>query len=368
MRILVSAITYYPTVGGADDFARSIAEGVAARGHQVAVVTSDLEQHVSGKRLVETRSMELNGVRIVRCRSVNLPGHVYPVWPGFFRRVREFRPDLIHAFGLGYWSVDAPALTGRLPVLVSPTGGRYRTGRLYDLMRTTLLKRVESAPLWTALSESERGALRRDHPSARSIRILSPSIVPADWETIRPDPFPDVPREGRILYAGRLSKDKGIDDLLEAFRAARARRPAALAIVGPDYGYGRPTEEEGVHFAGTLDREALLAAYQNSELLVLPSFHEGFGIVLLEAMAAGKPVVAYANTSMPELCRDGVNGIAVPTGDRTALGEALAGLLGDAALRIRMGEAGRRIALEEYSRERMLDTVIALYRETLGAY
>jgi phosphatidylinositol alpha 1,6-mannosyltransferase len=368
MKVLVSAITYYPTVGGADDFARSIAEGVAARGHEVLVVTSDLEQHVSGKRLADTSPTNLAGVKIVRCRSVNLPGHVYPVWPGLFGRIRDFRPDLIHAFGLGYWSVDGPALHGRRPVLVSPTGGRYRAGRLYDLMRATLLKRVEAAPLWTALSESERGALKQDHPAAPEIRILSPSIVPSDWETVRPDPFPQLPRDGRILYAGRLSKDKGIDDLLEAFRVVRERYPASLAIVGPDYGYGPPPEEDGVYFAGTLDRESLVAAYQNSDLLVLPSYHEGFGIVLLEAMVAGKPVVAYANTSMPELCRDGINGTAVPTGDRGALADALAKLLGDAGLRQRLGLAGRRIALEEYARDRMIDTVIGFYRDTLAGY
>jgi glycosyltransferase involved in cell wall biosynthesis len=155
---------------------------------------------------------------------------------------------------------------------------------------------------------------------------------------------------------------------VEAFRAAREVHPASLIIVGPDYGYGPPPSGDGIHYAGTLDRKTLVAAYHHCDMLVLPSFHEGFGIVLLEAMAAGKPVIAYANTSMPELCRDGVNGIAVPTGDRAALGDAIAQLLASASLRARLGSAGRAIAFEEFGRERMVDTVIALYRETLSAH
>jgi glycosyltransferase involved in cell wall biosynthesis len=359
MRVLISAITYHPTVGGADDFIRSIAEGLVERGHTVRVVASDLLQHVSGEKLEATETRRLNGVEIVRCPSMRIPGHLYPFWPSFFARVREFEPDLVHGFGLGYWSADAAGrLARRLPVVISPTGGRYRSGRLYGLLRAFLLSRTEEAPIWTALSESEKTSLREEHSSVRRIEILSPSIRREEWGKERRDPFPTIPKGNRIFYAGRLSTEKGLGDLFRALHIVRRSIDAHLIVTGPDCGFGRPPKWEGIHDAGILDREKLIAAYQHTDLLVLPSSHEGFGIVLVEAMAAGKPVIAYDNTSMPELCRDGENGLLVSTGDVEALAAAIWKILGSPALRDRFGAAGRARALGEFARERMLDKLL----------
>lgn len=359
MRVLISAVTYHPTVGGADDFVRSVAEGLVERGHTVRVVASDLLRHVSGAKLDDRAPRRLHGVEIVRCRSLRIPGHIYPFWPGFFARAREFKPDLVHGFGLGYWSADAAARLGPgLPVVISPTGGRYRAGRLYGLMRRLLLDRTEAAPVWTALSESERSSLRAEHPAVRRIEILAPAIRRAEWESRRADPFPALPKGNRILYAGRLSIDKGIGDLLRAVQLVRRSMPAQLVIVGPDYGFGAPPQWAGIHYAGVLEREQLIAAYQHSDLLVLPSSHEGFGIVLLEAMAAGKPVIACDNTSMPELCRHNENGLLVRTGDVEGLAEAIWKILGSPEHRARFGAAGRARAFGELERERMLDRLL----------
>ncbi|MEK8024013.1 MAG: glycosyltransferase family 4 protein [Candidatus Hydrogenedentota bacterium] len=366
MRVLISCITYHPTVGGADDFVRSIAEGVAAARHEVLVVASDLQQHVAGVKLADIRPRRMNGVRIVRCQSRNMPGHVYPVWPGFFSHAKSFKPDVVHGFGLGYWSADAAArLRSSCPVIISPTGGRYRSGRLYGLLRASLLKDTLQADLWTALSLDEREALREAHPGSPRIEILSPSIVPAEWTRERLDPFPDVPRP-RVLFAGRLSRDKGVFDLIEAVGLARRTCEARLLIVGPDYGAGELPPSDGVHYAGELDREKLVAAYQHCDLLVLPSYHEGFGIVLLEAGAAGKPVIAYDNSSMPELCRHNENGLLVETGSVEALGSAIASLLSNPSLAGRMGARGREIAFRDYSRSAMVERVLGYYKEALG--
>lgn len=363
MRILISAITYHPTIGGADDFIRSIAEGLANRGNEVLVVASDLEQHISGKKLADCQERELGGVRVRRCRSVNLKGHVYPVWPGLYREIRSYRPDVVHAFGLGYFSADGPCgVPLDAPVIVSPTGGRYRSGGLYSLLRRTALRLTERAKFWTALSRSEQYTLRRDHPNSPPVRIVSPSVDPGEWSEERPDPFPEIGPGKRILYAGRVTKDKGIEDLV----AAAVGLDAQLLLVGPDYGYVPPTMPN-VRLMGPLDRDRLLAAFQNCTAFVLPSRHEGFGIALLEAMAAGKPVVGYDNTAIPELVRDGINGRLVRTGDVAGLRDALLEILGDPLRAESMGARGRTRAFGEFSRAEMIGRVLSCYREALVA-
>lgn len=353
MRILISAVTYYPTVGGADDFVRSIAEGAAARGHDVLVVASDLLQHVAGIRLKDSGEALVNGVRVVRCRSVNLPGHIYPVWPGLFAHVRRFKPDVIHGFGLGYWSADAAALyRKKIPVIVSPTGGRYRSGRLYGVLQR-LFSGTREVP-WTALSLSEKEALRAP-------LMLAPSIMPEEWLGERPDPFPHIPKGRRVLFVGRLCRDKGIFDLL----AAKPATDSQVILAGPDYGAGEIQVMEGVHRVGALEREKLVAAYQHADVVVLPSYHEGFGIVLLEAMAAAKPVIAYDNTSMPELVRHGENGLLVKTGDIEGLAAGINALLADGK---EYGIRGRARAFKDYGRNEMVSRAIAHYRAALARH
>lgn len=368
MRILLSTITYFPTIGGADDYVRSIARGLRDRGHEVAVITSDLEQHVAGRRHPPGTPDVVDGIPVTRCTSRRLPGHVYPFYPAFFRAARAFRPDLVHGFGLGYWSADAAAsLSPRLPVVISPTGGRYRAGRLYGILRRYLFTRTRRVPAWTALSWSERSQLvaecAPDHPP---ILMLPPAVDLAEFTAPHPDPFPGVPVTGRLLFAGRLSRGKGVVDLLEAFERVRALRPATLILAGPDYGLDVSLERPGVVVAGALSRERLVAAYGHCDLFVLPSYHEGYGIVIAEAMAAGRPVIAYANSSQPELCRDGVNGTLVPTGDTARLAQAISALLDDADLRARLGGAGRRRALDEFGLDRLIDRVESIYRAVLS--
>jgi glycosyltransferase involved in cell wall biosynthesis len=97
----------------------------------------------------------------------------------------------------------------------------------------------------------------------------------------------------------------------------------------------------------------------------MPSIWEGFGLVLLEAMAAGKPIVASRTATIPEVVLDGETGVLVPPGDAAALAEALAQLASDAELARRMGEAGRERLRQHFSIDKMVGDTEMLYRELL---
>ncbi|RMH55411.1 MAG: glycosyltransferase family 1 protein [Candidatus Hydrogenedentota bacterium] len=364
MKILISCVTYHPTVGGADDFARMIAEALVGEGHTVRVVCSDLERHIAGIRVAKDAPAELNGVTIRRCRSFNPPGHVYPLWPSLGREVRRFGPDLIHAFNLGYYSLDGVMKFRKtVPIVVSPTGGRPPRGRLYPLLRWGADGALAECPVWTALSLHEKSLLEEMYPSVNGIRLLAPTILPEEFEQDYRDPFPGVAKGRRVLFAGRLSRDKGLDDLLWVAREGCPE--AEYLIAGPDYGYKNIARDPNVRVLGALTRTELVAAYRHCDLFVLPSYHEGFGIVLLEAMAAGVPVVAYDNSAQPELCRDGETGVLVPTGDRKALAAAVKRLLEDSEMRKRLGACGRKLARETFSRDQMKVRLKEIYKRAL---
>jgi len=155
----------------------------------------------------------------------------------------------------------------------------------------------------------------------------------------------------RILFVGQCAEYKGVEFLLRAFPVLSDQQ-ATLDVVGdiaaePEY-FTRLKHsvqelelQDRVTFYGHVNnREILAQFYKRADVFVLPSLVEGFGIVLLEAMSFGLPIVATRAGSIPELVKDGVNGLLVPPADPTALAEAIERLLDSPVLRKQYGQAG----------------------------
>jgi len=153
-----------------------------------------------------------------------------------------------------------------------------------------------------------------------------------------------VPSEGDyLMFAGALGPHKGLDVLLEAWAGLEPKMPLVLAgIRRPDTPRSFP---DGVIVAEEVPHEDVLRAWGHCVVAVVPSvWPEPVGTVALEAMAAGRPVVASAVGGLADVVVDGATGIVVPPGDAAALRSAIRQLLADPALRARMGGEGRKRA------------------------
>ena len=189
--------------------------------------------------------------------------------------------------------------------------------------------------------------------------------APAHWDKLRivhcgiePARYDGAPGgTGPILFVGRLAAVKGVPVLMEALEPICGKAPELkVSFIGD--GPERPAIEAAckgfphlskvVTFHGYLGQEEVAKALGSASMLVLPSFAEGVPVVLMEAMAAGKPVVATNVGGVTELVRDGVSGRVLAPGDVDALRTAIDGLLNDAAARERMGAAGRETVTAEY--------------------
>ncbi len=197
------------------------------------------------------------------------------------------------------------------------------------------------------------------------LRVV-PNFVP-----VASVPPRDAPGEG-VLYAGRLSPEKGVDVLIEA----AARRPGLRVEIAGD-GPARPELEAlaaarglggRVRFHGHLPPEELARLRRRCAVAAVPSrWHENMPLVVLEAFAAGLPVVATDLGGLPELIEDGVDGRCVPAEDPEALGEALEALTGDPARALAMGRAARAKVERGFTPERHLERLDAVYREAAAA-
>ena len=173
------------------------------------------------------------------------------------------------------------------------------------------------------------------------LRIVHCGVDPARYAA----PAPEPGRTFRLLFVGRLTPIKGIRVLIKAIEQARAvRADIELTLVGD--GEDRAWVEAeaarlgGITCLGFRSQDEVAEALRGSDALVLPSFAEGVPVVLMEAMAAGRPVIATRVGGVSELVEDGVAGLLTAPGDEQGLAHAILRLAADPELRRRMGEAG----------------------------
>jgi glycosyltransferase involved in cell wall biosynthesis len=169
-----------------------------------------------------------------------------------------------------------------------------------------------------------------------------------------------------VLCAAAWLSDqrKGLNYLLEAMKGLRIDAPITLVSVGAQ---PEAVKTEENHIAlGSISSERLLSfAYSVADIFVMPTLAEAFGLVALEAMACGVPVVASDVGGIPDFVRPQQTGLLVKPGDAGGLRQAIALLLGDPGLRERLSRAGRAVAVEEFSLATQAGRYIQLYSELI---
>jgi glycosyltransferase involved in cell wall biosynthesis len=231
------------------------------------------------------------------------------------------------------------------------------------LVRLTL----ERADAVIALSESWRAYLARIVPAARLVVI--PNMVDADAVQAGIERSGAARIPGRILFLGEIGKRKGIYDLVCALAQIAAAQPHARLVAG---GSGELEEvrrlarelgvERHLELPGWVDGEAKARLLAEAAIYVLPSHNENLPVSILEAMAAGLPVVSTRVGGIPDAVRHGSEGLLVMPGDKEALADGVLRLLGDPQLGSRMGAAARRRAAAEFSPAAVLGALERLYR------
>ncbi len=190
------------------------------------------------------------------------------------------------------------------------------------------------------------------------IEIIPPGVDLAGWDRV------EQPRSGlpQVLFVGGDFARKGGDSVVEWFRQ-RGRGLCELRIVTSDPA-ATALEAPDIHVHRDLrpNSQALRQLYWRSDLLVLPSRSEPFGIACVEALAASLPTVVTAVGGLTDIVEDGVNGYVIPPGDAQALDAALQALLRSPERRLSMGAAGRRMALERFDAERNGRRFLALIK------
>ena len=374
MRVLEVTQRFRPAIGGVEDHVGRLSRELRRAGIEVDVATSDLLRDRPFLRLASRSDADEPGVhRHAALPIAPLPHGLGIVAPGMVRETLASRADVVHAHAFGYpptWAAALRHAFGRGPVVITPHSDEGGGGRLSASYGRVMARwTVGHADGVIALTEHERELLvRREVPRER-IHVIPNGVDLPEFEHLGAR----AADSGgfRVLFVGRLyTAQKGLDTLMGALDLLGP--PAELRLAGEDWGAGESItrwaesrrEPSSVKLLGMISRSALLEEYRSADVLVLPSRFEPFGIVLLEAMAAGLPVVASRVGGIPEIVDDGRTGLLVPAGAPDRLADALRTLREDSALARRFGAEGRR-RVERFSWARLGPRFVELFRELI---
>ncbi len=303
------------------------------------------------------------------------------------RLIRRVRPDIVNASTpkagllgmMGAWLCRKPHRVYVVRGLrYESASGRSRT-LLRGLERTAM--RLATTVVFNSPSSRSIAELDGLLPAGRGQVLGAGSGNGIDTTRFDNRPLRDEARVALQLpatapvigFVGRLTRSKGITDLVAAFATVRDRVPGAQLLIVGDYEEGEPLADDvraavdtdpDVHHLPT--RSDVGSVYAALDVLAFPSFREGLPNVPLEAQLCAVPVVAYAATGTVDAVQHGVTGVLVPTGDATGLGEALVSLLADPSLRHELGSSARAWVQTEFARERVWTALLEVYRAELG--
>ena len=378
MRIAIFASAFHPHMGGVEELCRQLAHEYQARGLEVIVLTNRWPRDLPASEFYESIPVFRPAMRtpdggwksklsyVLTTRAVQRQTRAI---------LRQNRIDLVHVQCVGcnafYAAKAAEAL--RLPLVVTLQGelSMDATGLFHRsaFARETLRWVVAQAAAVTAcsrqtLSEAEEFL---GTPLGSKGRVIYNGIKAEDFGKVTPFASP----RPYVFGIGRHVTQKGFDVLLRAM--ARVFRQTAwpgelmLAGDGPEHARLQALAAElgiadRVVFPGKVERVNVPSLFAGCEFFVLPSRHEPLGIVNLEAMAAGKAVVATRVGGVPEVVAEGFNGLLVAPENPEEMGEAIFKLLQDKGLGTKMGGCGRAKA-----REFTWDAIAAQYLQVYEA-
>lgn len=379
MRVLMLSWEYPPVVvGGLGRHVHALATRLAAQGHDVIVLCrqetgTDATTHPSTDDVTER-------VRVVRVAED--PPHLaferdlvawtlgmgHAMIRAAHDLLRSWRPEVVHAHD---WLVTHPAIAiaDLLGVPLVATMHATEAGRHSGWLSQALNQQIHSVEWWlanradalvtcSAAMRTEVAQLFDLEPT--DIAVIHNGIETDGWRVGAREIADMRRRYGRtdvplLLFFGRLEWEKGVQDLIAALPKIRALHPGARLVVA---GKGRQEAElvatarkhrvrRAVEFVGHLSDRELRAALAAADAVVLPSRYEPFGIVALEAAAAGAPLVASTAGGLGEVVVDGRTGVSFPPGDVPAIANAVDTVLRDpAAARSRALAARDRLAVD----------------------
>ena len=315
--------------------------------------------------------------------SALVPGYVAAGTLAARRLARTGRFDVVHSF----WPLPhgifglAASRAGNIPLVCTFFGVELRWVRTQlpffaPLMRTI----IRHSDAITAISGHTAAEVRRLVPDAEMVMVPFGAAIAPDTRTEEINPLSEKGRPFRLLFVGRLVQRKGVEVLLDAIALLRAERAVHLSVVGDGPllgGLRQRAAELGitplVDFTGFVPAEDLSRRFSECDAFVLPAVEdakgdvEALGVVLIEALLHGTPVIASASGGIPEIVLHEETGLLVRSGDSTELASAIRRYIDDPSFARRLALQGQQHVKARFSWDTIIGTLADTYHRVVAA-
>ena len=337
----------------------------------------DIELHIItvGTKNEKIKTGDLN-ILVIK-KSLPYPFSIPSLVQSLRHKIIEINPDIVHAHGsLPPYSTAAVLVRNRYRTLLTVHGIVAKEFKFYKGIqfifgvlhhKPTERHVVSKIPNIIVVSLHAKNLI--GYMTNSKIHVIPNGIDFEDFQNIRP--HKSIERS-HILFIGNLVKVKGINSLIKAIPNIKKAIPNIRVLIGGTGPQEKELEkrvkklniEENVNFLGFVSGNEKYSYYKSADLCVVPSVYETFGIVCLEAMACGKPVVASNVGGIPFVVKDGETGLLFECGNAKDLAEKILILLENKKLREKMGKAGRERA-EEFTWDKIAEQTVEVYKEIL---
>ena len=372
MKIHYVAPHFHPEIGGVEDHVLRLSRHLVVEGYEVTVHTSRIT--LGGTSLPPEEV--LDGIMIRRYK----PGLRLGYYATTFRpRIGE--GDILHCHGYAFMPNDfairhyggrmGTVFTTHHGVRMTPPSLRARLlRRIYDIRGLATLRKADR--VFTSSKDDRQWLLERNLLETKVVvvpdGISDEAFLPGDRSVAV-----KFGLRNYVVFLGRLHWEKCIDHLLQAV-AKLSRKDLQVAVVGPDAGAltellraaGRLGLRDSVKFLGKVSQEEKKGLLAGCAVLVLPSLYEAQGLVILEAWAQGKAIIASRVGGVPDMVDNGQNGILYEWGDVDELASSISRVLDSPGLAAKIGEAGRSTANARYRWSSVAERIEAMYSEVLA--
>jgi glycosyltransferase involved in cell wall biosynthesis len=375
MQVLMVTPGFHPIKGGTETIVRNLSIELNKIGVRVDIMTFNMDRRWNPKW--RGKIEKIDGITVFKVPALNWlpiikhsPRITFGInlIPGRFTHLMKGY-DIIH-FHETEFSFPFFSYCVKKPKILHLHGITFDYFKRYHLSRFIL---KTAADLYLSITKQMKNELAMLGIPKNKI-IYFPNAV--DSKIFQPK---EKKMDNTILYVGRIGPDKGLHVLLKSL--TYIKNSVDLEIIGPpdwNLNYYQNVlklieieNRKGKHkirYLGRVDpnQTSLIQAYQKASILVLPSFFEAFGIVLLEAMSCETPVVSTYAGGIPEIVINGENGILVPVNNPSKLAEAIDYLLENKDVRMKFGKAGRKRVVENFSVEVLAKNLCKIYEAMLN--
>jgi N-acetyl-alpha-D-glucosaminyl L-malate synthase BshA len=371
----------YPSVGGSGIVATELGKALADRGHRVHFLSSEPPFRLGGYH----PGITFHGVHTPGYPLFREPQYLLTLANKIVQVSRAFGLDIIHAH---YAIPHAAAAYLARQILLSTNHGK--APRVITTLHGTDITLLGSDPSYsetvafcidrsdgiTAVSESLKRDTYRDLPVRGEIRVIHNFLDIAvhhrvEAAELRSRICPPAEFSHLVIHVSNFRPVKQVESVVRIFERIRHRVPAKLALVGdgPELGQVmRLVKDLGL--GGSVDamgeQDEIVPLLSASDVFLLPSRQESFGLAALEAMACEVPVVASSVGGLPEVIRPGIDGFLHPPEALDAMAESALSLLTDAGLHRRVADAGRQRVVEQFSAEVVVPRYEEYYRDVIA--